>query len=84
MNRFNLCVDDAKDIAYFIRQRAVMCRCAVSVHVADNGRVVTRRVNTFAKHRQMPDAWLVGTYTRQAVIGDIAADLAMRRMELPA
>ena len=63
-----------------------MARCRVSYTVyADNkGKVILDRTHDPRRAMPVPDAYLVGVYTRRAKVVDIEDDLVERRREIAA
>lgn len=64
-----------------VRDRMVTWRNRVQVSVDDFGDVYVRRAD-IGYSRELPDSWLVGTYSRDVKLADMADDLQARKDEL--
>lgn len=64
-----------------VRDRMVTWRNRVQVSVDDFGDLYVRRAD-IGYSRDLPDSWLVGTYSRDATRDQIQADIQARMDEL--
>ena len=80
----NLMTDEIEDIAELVKIRITRGRVGYTVYAANDGRVILDRTHDPRRGRPVPDAYLVGVYTRKAAVTDIEDDLVARRRELAA
>lgn len=80
----NLITGEIEDIAEMVKLRISTNRVTYSVYADNDGKVILDRTHDPRRSMMIPDAYLVGVYTRKAKVLDIEDDLVARLREIAA
>jgi len=80
----NIITDEIEDIAELVKLRMTRGRVSYTVYADNKGKVILDRTHDPRRAMPVPDAYLVGVYTRRAKVMDIEDDVVARRRELVA
>lgn len=80
----NIITGEIEDIAEVVKLRIATNRVTYSVYADNDGDVILDRTHDTRRAMVIPDAYLVGVYTRRAKLVDIEDGLVERRREIAA